>query len=78
VLLPNTSDARESLNETTNTTVTFICGNLEAVESGEKTLVRDLSYELSSIRLLLRALSLQWGVCTEMEEVVDAWIAKCV
>ena len=58
-------------------TVRWIRGILEEGEDGKDTVVRDLSYELSSMRLLLRGLTLQWGVSFEMEEVVDAWIAKC-
>jgi hypothetical protein len=58
-------------------TAQFIRGNLTAIRFQKDFVFRDLNYELSSIRLLLRALSLQWGVCKEMEEVVNAWIAKC-
>ena len=60
-----------------NSTIQFIRGTLATTQLRKDVVFRDLSYELSSIRLLLRALSLQWGVCKEMEEVVDAWIAKC-
>lgn len=38
--------------------------------------LRDLSYELTSIRSLLRSLSLQWSVADEMEQVVGAWIER--
>ncbi|KAJ5432823.1 uncharacterized protein N7458_011979 [Penicillium daleae] len=38
--------------------------------------LRDLSYELTSIRSLLRSLSLQWSVAEEMEQVVGAWIER--
>ncbi|KAJ5368972.1 uncharacterized protein N7496_008732 [Penicillium cataractarum] len=41
-----------------------------------KGLLRDLSYELTSIRSLLRSLSLQWSVAQEMEQVVGAWIER--
>lgn len=58
-------------------TAQFIRGTLRASQFQKDIIFRDLSYQLSSIRLLLRALSLQWGVCKEMEEVVDAWIARC-
>lgn len=58
-------------------TAQFIWGTLLTTQSQKGLVFRDLNYELSSIRLLLRALSLQWGVCKEMEEVVDAWIARC-
>lgn len=61
-----------------NSTVQFIHGTLAGTQLRKDVVFRDLNYELSSIRLLLRALSLQWGVCKEMEEVVDAWIAKCI
>ncbi|KAK7186893.1 C2H2 type zinc finger domain protein [Paraphaeosphaeria sporulosa] len=61
----------------TTGTAQFIRGTLTTTRIQKDFVFRDLNYELSSIRLLLRALSLQWGVCKEMEEVVDAWIAKC-
>jgi hypothetical protein len=38
--------------------------------------LRDLSYELTSIRSFFRSLSLQWSVAEEMEEVVGAWIER--
>jgi hypothetical protein len=60
-----------------STTTKFVRNTLTGTQFQKDVVFRDLSYELSSIRLLLRALSLQWGVCKEMEEVVDAWIAKC-
>lgn len=83
VLLPShdpqspASFAGGDSSASTNTTSQFIYGTLTATQYQKDFCFRDLSYELSSIRLLLRALSLQWGVCKEMEEVVDAWIAKC-
>jgi len=73
---PNNTMPDANLAEPTNETTRFIHGRL-AAQDGRGTVFRDLSYELSSIRLLLRALGLQWGVCEEMEEVVDAWVAKC-
>ncbi|KAF2738909.1 hypothetical protein EJ04DRAFT_509088 [Polyplosphaeria fusca] len=78
VLLPQGSthwEGRESPREETNITLNFIRGSLE--EEGPGRVLRALSYELSSMRLLLRGLSLQWGVSMEMEEVVDSWISKC-
>ncbi|ORY16996.1 hypothetical protein BCR34DRAFT_75745 [Clohesyomyces aquaticus] len=57
-------------------TMTFITGKM-GDDEGRGTIVRDLSYELSAMRLLLRGLSLQWGVSSEMEEVVEAWTSKC-
>lgn len=41
-----------------------------------KGLLRDLSYELTSIRSFFRCLSLQWSVAEEMEQVVGAWIER--
>ncbi|KAF2473730.1 uncharacterized protein BDR25DRAFT_386592, partial [Lindgomyces ingoldianus] len=62
--------------EAARNTVTFITGNMD--EGDEKgAVIKDLSYELSSVRLLLRGISLQWGVSSEMEEVVEAWTSKC-
>lgn len=59
-------------------TMQFISGEfgVESV-SKEKYVVRDLSYDLTAIRTLLRGLSLQWGVAVEMEEVVGAYIERC-
>lgn len=37
----------------------------------------NLVYDLSSLRIFLRSLSLQWGVAKEMEEVVEAWTLRC-
>lgn len=53
-------------------TLAFINGTLNTPG-----LIRDLSYELISLRSLLRGLSLQWGVAQEMEEVVNMWIERC-
>jgi hypothetical protein len=60
-----------------NSTAAFICGALESTGVSSNSVMVDISYEMSTIRLLLQGLSLQWGVCTEMEGVVDAWISKC-
>lgn len=65
------------VDEVERNTVRFVRGNLHEDEDGKGTVIRDLSYELSSMRLLLRGLSLQWGVSIEMEEVVTQWISKC-
>ncbi|KAL4941790.1 cytochrome P450 [Aspergillus oleicola] len=43
----------------------------------DKYVVRDLSYDLTAMRTLLRGLSLQWGVAVEMGEVVSAYIERC-
>jgi hypothetical protein len=62
VLLPRGAgqwDATDNQREETITTLNFIRGALE--EEGPGRVLRDLSYELSSMRLLLRGLSLQWG-----------------
>ncbi|KAJ5561187.1 hypothetical protein N7535_009384 [Penicillium sp. DV-2018c] len=56
----------------TQETLAFINGTFHV-----RGLLRDLSYELTSIRSLLRGLSLHWGVAQEMEEVVTAWIERC-
>jgi hypothetical protein len=59
-------------------TLDFIAGTFDA--SGmprDKYVVRDLSYDLTAMRTLLRGLSLQWGVAVEMEEVVSAYIERC-
>jgi hypothetical protein len=55
-------------------TASFVRGTLEPNDAAK---IVDISYELSAIKLLIRGLSLQWGVCAEMEEVVDAWIVRC-
>lgn len=56
---------------TSNETLSFVNDGVFA-----KGLLRDLSYELTSIRSLLRSLSLQWSVAQEMEQVVGAWIER--
>lgn len=38
--------------------------------------VRNLSYEISSLKILLHGLSMQWGVAHEMVKVVEAWAAR--
>lgn len=59
-------------------TMDFIAGTFDgAGMAREKGVVRDLSYDLTAIRTLLRGLSLQWGVAVEMEEVVSAYIERC-
>ncbi|KAL2863984.1 cytochrome P450 [Aspergillus lucknowensis] len=51
-------------------TLEFLAGTFEAAEMPrDKYVVRDLSYDLTAMRTLLRGLSLQWGVAVEMEEV---------
>jgi hypothetical protein len=60
-----------------NPTAAFVHGTLDSTIGASDAVMVDISYEMSTIRLLLRGLSLQWGVCIEMEGVVDAWIAKC-
>jgi hypothetical protein len=59
------------MHRTSNDTLSFVRDGVS-----EKGLLRDLSYELTSIRSLLRALSLQWSVAREMEQVVGAWIER--
>lgn len=59
-------------------TMDFISGAFDvAGMPKEKYVVRDLSYDLTAVRTLLRGLSLQWGVAVEMEEVVSAYIERC-
>jgi hypothetical protein len=60
--------------EKVDLTASFVSGTLEPSNAAKMV---DISYEMSTIKLLIRGLSLQWGVCAEMEEVVDAWIAIC-
>ena len=38
---------------------------------------RNLLYDLNSIEKLFRCLSSQWGIASDMEEVVDQWIKAC-
>ncbi|RDW84107.1 uncharacterized protein DSM5745_04433 [Aspergillus mulundensis] len=62
----------------TQYTLDFVAGTFNP--SGvprDKYVVRDLSYDLTAMRTLLRGLSLQWGVAVEMEEVVSAYIERC-
>jgi hypothetical protein len=70
-------DEHETFTSGLNPTAAFIRGTLEAASVSNSAVTVDISYDMSTIRLLLRGLSLQWGVCFEMEEVVDAWISKC-
>ncbi|KAJ5991682.1 hypothetical protein N7451_007406 [Penicillium sp. IBT 35674x] len=56
--------------------ITQTLGFIEGVPPS-RGLPRDLSYELISIRNLLRGISLQWSVAQEMEQVVGAWIERC-
>lgn len=62
-------------NEGTHNTLMFLAADYDSLGAGCE--MRNLSYELSSIRILLRGLSLQWGVTQEMERVVEAWAARC-
>ncbi|KAI9370216.1 cytochrome P450 [Aspergillus egyptiacus] len=60
-------------------TLNFVSGTFVATDMPrDKYVVRDLSYELTAIRTLLRGLSLQWGVAVEMEEVVSAYLERVV
>ncbi|CBF87425.1 C2H2 finger domain transcription factor [Aspergillus nidulans FGSC A4] len=59
-------------------TLNFVTGYLDPTEMPrDKYVVRDLSYDLTAMRTLLRGLSLQWGVAVEMEGVVSAYIERC-
>ncbi|KAL4792631.1 cytochrome P450 [Aspergillus venezuelensis] len=53
-------------------TLDFIAGTFDAMGlPRDKYVIRDLSYDTSAMRTLLRGLSLQWGVAAEMEEVTQ-------
>ena len=56
-------------------TLSYLAGNF--AQSGTPGDVRNLAYDLSSVQILLRGLSMQWGVALEMEQVVQAWILRC-
>ncbi|KAL4982741.1 cytochrome P450 [Aspergillus falconensis] len=52
-------------------TLDFVAGTFDPLGiPRDKYVIRDLSYDLTAMRTLLRGLSLQWGVAVEMEEVV--------
>ncbi|KAJ5144200.1 uncharacterized protein N7515_002987 [Penicillium bovifimosum] len=72
VIHSTAADPPSSGGSSTQETLAFIDGTFYV-----RGLLRDLSYELTSIRSLLRGLSLHWGVAQEMEEVVNAWIERC-
>lgn len=76
VLLSHSAPSSPTNTETMWTTSQFLASTYTSQENG--TIIRYLSYELSSMRMLLRSLSLQWGVTQEMDEVLDAWISRCV
>jgi hypothetical protein len=59
------------LHSNPNETLSFVNDGISA-----RGPLRDLSYELTSIRSFFRSLSLQWSVAEEMEEVVGAWIER--
>ncbi|KAL4801818.1 cytochrome P450 [Aspergillus unguis] len=53
-------------------TLDFVAGRFDVSGlSRDRYVVRDLSYDLTALRTLLRGLSLQWGVAVEMEEVMS-------
>ncbi|OJJ43251.1 hypothetical protein ASPZODRAFT_74795 [Penicilliopsis zonata CBS 506.65] len=39
--------------------------------------VRNLLYELNSMQKLFRCLASQWGIASDMEDIVDQWITLC-
>ena len=63
-------------NERDYNVTCFLKGQFDRLT--ENVEVHNLVYDLSSLRILLRGLSLQWGVMQEMEKVVGAWIVHCV
>lgn len=79
VLSGQAADERATnlMESRSSTTIRFIRSELKSTDMATNTALLDISYELSAIKLLIRGLSLNWGVCEEMESVVDAWIAKC-
>ncbi|KAL4926708.1 cytochrome P450 [Aspergillus undulatus] len=65
---PDTTPAEDEVSM--QHTLDFIAGTFNATGMPrDKYVVRDLSYDLTAMRTLLRGLSLQWGVAVEMEEV---------
>lgn len=78
-LLAQTVDTGLSIeSEDAHHTHSFITGTFDTTGlPRDKYILRDLTYDLTAIRILLRGLSLQWGVATEMEGVVSAWIERC-
>jgi hypothetical protein len=70
-----TTDAA-GVSESTRGTAMFIQGILSPLD-GECE-VHNLLYDLTSIKTLLRAMSVHWGVAREMEEVIDAWTQRFV
>jgi hypothetical protein len=63
---------RLQITKESASTVAFIEGAYDRLPvDGCET--RNLSYDMNSLRLLLRNLSLPWGVAEEMELVVKAW-----
>lgn len=70
-----TTDAA-GVSKSTRGTAMFIQGILSPLD-GECE-VHNLLYDLTSIKTLLRAMSVHWGVAREMEEVIDAWTQRFV
>ncbi|OBT60758.1 hypothetical protein VE03_10869 [Pseudogymnoascus sp. 23342-1-I1] len=56
-----------------NDTNVFMQGGY--VASLGKSVVRHLTYELNSLQIILRSISLRWGVSHEMDAVLHQWIA---
>ncbi|RAO68402.1 uncharacterized protein BHQ10_004414 [Talaromyces amestolkiae] len=72
--LPSTGAV--GVTESARGTAMFIQGVLSPLD-GECE-VHNLLYDLTSIKTLLRAMSVHWGVAREMEEVIDAWTQRFV
>lgn len=75
---PEAVDPNLPMSDDTLYTHCFITGSFETMSvPNDKYVIRDLSYDLTALRTLLRGISLQWGVAAEMEQVVSAWIERC-
>ncbi|PKS13185.1 hypothetical protein jhhlp_000530 [Lomentospora prolificans] len=63
-------------SEEAQNTAEFLAGKLDGLGMGRET--RNLSYDLTSLKILIRGLSFQWGVTQEMEKVVESFVALCL
>ncbi|KAJ5831904.1 hypothetical protein N7474_000215 [Penicillium riverlandense] len=67
----------EEMGKVDSRTRDFLEGKLGRMAGERDCEMRNLLYELSSLRILLGSLSIQWGVTREMEEVIEAWELRC-